>query len=227
MDEAALIAAAQDGDREAFNDLVVHYQSLAYNVAYRVVGDPDVAADATQNAFISAYRGLPRFRGGSFRSWLLRIVTNACYDELRAKKRRRSVPLDPDPDLEGEEWTEADTERPDEHVERQDLGAAIQRALEQLPAEQRAVVVLCDIQGMSYEEMADTLEISLGTVKSRLSRGRRKMRDYLQENAELLPPRYRLYDKGGGAARAMGMWMFHIAERVAARWLRLKAHRYD
>jgi RNA polymerase sigma-70 factor (ECF subfamily) len=227
MDEAALIAAAQGGDREAFNDLVVHYQGLAYNVAYRVVGDAEMAADATQNAFLSAYRGLPRFRGGSFKSWLLRIVTNACYDELRAKKRRRSVPLDADPELAWEEWTEADTERPDEHVERQDLGRAIQRAMAELPAEQRAAIVLCDIQGMSYDEIADTLHVSLGTVKSRLSRGRRKLRDFLQENAELLPPRYRLNTSGGSAAHAMGELIGHLAGWVAARWLQQRARKYD
>jgi RNA polymerase sigma-70 factor (ECF subfamily) len=88
MDEGALIAAVQGGDRDAFNQLVVRYQGLAYNVAYRVLGDPDGAADATQDAFISAFRAMARFRGGSFRSWLLRIVTNACYDQLRVKKIR-------------------------------------------------------------------------------------------------------------------------------------------
>lgn len=198
MDEAALIAAAQGGDREAFNELVVQYQSLAFNVAYRILGDPDSAADATQEAFLSAYRAMPRFRGGVFRSWVLRIVTNSCYDLLRSKKRRPSTSLDADPEQDRYEWIVDSGELPEEHVEREDLGRTIQRGLETLPPEQRAVVVLSDIQGMHYEEIASTLRISLGTVKSRLNRGRHKLRDYLTAHAELLPARYRLYDETSG-----------------------------
>jgi RNA polymerase sigma-70 factor (ECF subfamily) len=227
MDEPALVAAARGGDREAFNRLVVHYQSLAYNVAYRVLGDPDAAADATQDAFISAYRAMPRFRGGSFRSWLLRIVTNGCYDQLRVKKRRPTTSLDADPDLDWAEWTEDDGERPEAYSERQDLGQAIQRGLEALPPEQRAVVVLSDIQGMAYSEIAETLGVSVGTVKSRLNRGRGKLRDLLQANAELLPPRYRLQDKGGSALGEMSVWEQWGVWHHIARWLRRGANRYD
>ncbi|MBC7251685.1 MAG: sigma-70 family RNA polymerase sigma factor, partial [Anaerolineae bacterium] len=88
MDEKTLIAAAQQGDLEAFNRLVLTYQNITYNLAYRILGDADAAADATQDAFLSAYRAITRFRGGSFKAWLLRIVTNACYDQLRIKQRR-------------------------------------------------------------------------------------------------------------------------------------------
>ena len=166
VDESALIAAAQQGDREAFNQLVVQYQSLAYNVAYRVLGDGDASADATQDAFISAYRALPRFRGGSFKAWIMRIVTNACYDQLRVKQRRPTTSLDADPDLERHEWNIDPSERPEAYVTRQELGQVIQRGLATLPAEQRTCVVLSDIQGMSYEEIAQTMDSSLGTVKS-------------------------------------------------------------
>ena len=227
MDEPALIAAAQGGDREAFNQLVVHYQSLAYNVAYRIVSNPDAAADATQDAFLSAYRAMGRFRGGSFRSWLLRIVTNTCYDQLRVKKRRPTTSLDADPDANWEEWTVEDGEGPEAYAERQNLGRAIQKGLEALPHDQRAVIVLSDVQGMPYSEISETLGISLGTVKSRLSRGRRRLRDLLQENAELLPARYRLYDKGGGAARAMSVFVESLAERLVTRLLRRGSDRYD
>ena len=94
MDEESLIHAAKRGDLDAFNRLVIEYQSRAYNLAYRFMSDPASAADATQDAFISAFRGIGKFRGGSFRSWLLRIVVNACYDELRRRKRRPASSLD-------------------------------------------------------------------------------------------------------------------------------------
>jgi len=209
VDESALIAAAQEGDRDAFNQLVLHYQSLAYNVAYRVLGDGDAAADATQDAFISAYRAIARFRGGSFKAWIIRIVTNACYDQLRAKQRRPTTSLDADPDLDRHEWNVDPSERPEAYVARQELGQILQRGLATLPAEQRMCIVLSDIQGMSYEEIAQTMDSSLGTVKSRLNRGRRKLRDYLTQHVELLPARYRLYDEtagAGGLANLFPMW---------------------
>jgi len=188
MDESALIKAAQSGDVNAFNSLVLAYQQIAYNVAYRVLGNSDAARDATQDGFIRAFRALSQYRGGSFKSWLLRIVTNCCYDQLRAKKRRPSTPLD---DLvEDDEHTTIladDTETPEAHVERDELGALLQRALKSLPDDQRMVVVLCDVQGLSYEEAANACSVALGTVKSRLSRARGKMRDYLLQRPELLP----------------------------------------
>ena len=226
MDESALIAAAQRGDREAFNRLVVHHQDLAYNVAYRIMGDPDAAADATQDAFISAYRALSGFRGGSFRSWLLRIVTNACYDVLRSRTRHPTVSLDADPELDWEEWTEGEEEPPEDYAERQDLGQVIQLGLQELPEDQRVVIVLSDVHGMAYKEIAKTLGISLGTVKSRLSRGREKMREFLQGNAELLPARYRLYSEGGGAAGLTSLVIDWLADGPLLRWLRRGASRY-
>jgi RNA polymerase sigma factor (sigma-70 family) len=202
MEELELIGAARGGDRQVFNELVIRYQAIAYNVAYRILGNPDAAADATQDAFISAYRGMARFRGGSFKAWLLRIVTNACYDQLRAQKRHPTSSLDAilvtgsfDHALHGER-----DEQPEQHAERRELGQLIQRGLSALPPDQRAVVVLADIQEIKYNEIARILNISLGTVKSRLSRGRRKLRDYLQANMELLPARYRLCNETSGSA---------------------------
>lgn len=194
MDESALIAAAKKGDVHAFNTLVRSYQRLAYNVAYRVLSDPESAADATQEAFVSAYRAIRQFRDGSFRAWILRIVTNACYDELRKKKRRQEDSLD---DLLAENPDHSDMmadgqELPEEHALRRELGATLQRGLGTLPEEQRLAVVLSDVQGFSYEEIAEVMGVALGTVKSRISRGRAALRDYLSGQGELLPAAYRL-----------------------------------
>jgi RNA polymerase sigma-70 factor (ECF subfamily) len=193
MDENALIVAARKGDARAFNQLVLRYQGLAYNVAYRILHDPDAAADATQDAFLSAFRAMGKLRGASFKSWLLRIVTNACYDQLRVKQRRPTSSLDDLPvEADHTYYLEDTSELPDEFVERRELNRAIQAGIDQLPVEQRAVLVLSDVQGLSYQEVAEVLDISLGTVKSRLSRGRAKVRDFLLEKGELLPGRYRL-----------------------------------
>jgi len=196
MDEKALIAAAKGGDVRAFNQLVRQYQSLAYNVAYRILGDADASADATQDAFLSAYQGIGKFRGGSFKAWILRIVTNACYDQLRYKQRRPSTSLDELTEgFDGSLLVPADTEDPEDFALRQELGRTIQHGIETLPPDQRVAVVLSDIQGLSYQEIAEVMGTSLGTVKSRLSRGRAKLRDYLLAQEELLPRRYRLGDE--------------------------------
>jgi RNA polymerase sigma-70 factor (ECF subfamily) len=195
MDELALIASAQKGDVRAFNQLVLLYQSMAYNVAYRILGDPDAAADATQEAFLSAYKAIKKFRGGSFKAWLLRIVTNACYDQLRVKKRRPTSSLDDLPvEAEHSHFLRDKSEAPDEMLERQELGRFLQSGISALPVEQRAVLVLSDVQGLSYQEVAEIMDLSLGTVKSRLSRGRARLRDFLLDSGELLPARYRLRD---------------------------------
>jgi RNA polymerase sigma-70 factor, ECF subfamily len=192
-EERRLIDAAQRGEVESFNALVRLYEGRVYNVCYRMLGDADSAADAAQDAFLSAFRNLRSFRGGSFRSWLLRIATNTCYDVLRARKRRPTTSLDVDPDVEddGSPLQIADTaEAPDDFALRRELAAAIQRGLADLPEEQRLILVLSDIQGLAYEEIAEVTGANLGTVKSRLSRGRARLRDILKAG-ELLPARYR------------------------------------
>jgi RNA polymerase sigma-70 factor (ECF subfamily) len=200
MDESGLIQAARQGDLDAFNRLVLAYQDLVYTQAYRMMGEMDAAEDATQEAFISAYRNLQSFRGGSFRGWLLRIVTNACYDELRRRKRRPTVPLEPltsdDEEIESPRWIADAGELPEERVMRAELGRQIQRCLDELPEEFRAVVVLVDIQGLDYHEAAQVVAKPVGTVKSRLSRARTRLRDCLQAARELLPGAFRLVDEG-------------------------------
>lgn len=193
FNEEALVEQAQAGDLQAFNQLVYHYQSITYNVAHRILNDPDAAADATQDAFLSAYRALDSFRGGSFKAWILRIVTNACYDQLRRKKRRPTSSLDAL--LVGPGAHEAfvdHAENPEAYAMRQDLGRVIQAGLQTLPEDQRTTLVLADMEGLHYKEIAEITGVELGTVKSRLSRGRAKLRDFLQQEEELLPSRYRL-----------------------------------
>jgi RNA polymerase sigma-70 factor (ECF subfamily) len=197
MDEAALIRQAQEGDVTAFNGLVMHYQSLAYNVAYRIMGEPQAAEDATQEAFISAYKALNRFRGGSFKAWLMRIVTNSCYDELRRRKRRPQSSLDElTDDNESFAFLRSRTEGPEDYRQQVELVQAIERCLQTLPDEQRVTAVLCDVEGYNYNEIADIEGISLGTVKSRISRARARLRDCLQGFRELLPTNYRLESDG-------------------------------
>ncbi len=193
MDEAAIIRQAQKGDVAAYNRLVLQYQSLVYNVVYRIMGEPQGAEDMTQEAFISAYQALNRFRGGNFKAWLLRIATNACYDELRRHKRRPQSSLD---ELTEENDSFAFLRSPEEGPEGQqvrlEMMRAIEHCLDDLPDDQRVTAVLRDIEGYDYNEIADITSSSLGTVKSRLSRARSKLRDCLQGFMELLPAEYRL-----------------------------------
>lgn len=195
-EEQRLISAAQAGDLEAFNQIVRLYETRVYNLCYRMLGDADAAADATQDAFIAAFRNVRSFRGGVFKAWLLRIATNACYDALRARKRRPAVSLDSADNEDDNTRTEASDpgESLDEMVVRQELSAAIQQGLAELPEDQRIVIILSDIQGLAYEEIAQITGVQLGTVKSRLSRARAKLRDILRAG-ELLPAKFRLDDE--------------------------------
>lgn len=197
--EAALILDAQHGDLEAFNRLVLAYQDLLYNTALRILGDDAIAADATQDAFISAYRNITTYRGGSFKSWLMRTVTNACYDELRRQKRRPSVPLEPvnqdDEEMESPRWLTDTSMTPEQKFEADELEHAIQHCLNALPPDFRTVVVLADIQGMDYTEVASSASVPLGTIKSRLARARGRLRDCLQGFRELLPASFRLEEE--------------------------------
>ncbi|MCH7609932.1 MAG: sigma-70 family RNA polymerase sigma factor [Chloroflexi bacterium] len=195
MDELALIQGAKSGDLDAFNRLVLNYQGLAFNVALRIMGDEPSAADATQEAFISAYRGLKRYRGGSFRAWLLRIVTNACYDELRRLKRRPAASLDEMMEQEAALPVASPTEGPEAAVQRSELIRVIEDCLQGLAPEFRVVAVLVDIQGFNYQEVAESIGKPLGTVKSRLARARAKLRECLQEHGELLPTSIRLQNE--------------------------------
>ncbi len=194
MNEETLIHQAQEGDIVAFNRLVVQHQELVFNVAYRIMGDPAVAEDVAQETFITAYQSLKSFRGGSFKSWLIRVATNRCYDELRRRKRRPQTSLDEIMDEnESFAFLRSPNEGPEAHRQRVELALVIEHCLKGLPDDQRIVTVLGDVEGYDYQEIANITRASLGTVKSRLSRARAKLRDCLQQfGGELLPSAYRL-----------------------------------
>lgn len=179
-DEKTLVEAAQAGDLAAFNELVLTYQDQAYNVAYRLLNDAESSADAVQESFFKVYRRIEQYRGGSFRAWLLRIVTNTCYDTLRLRKRHYASRLDsetlpPDRDRRLSDLRSS----PHDDVVRRELNSLLTRAIMQLPPGQRTVLVMCDVEGFEYHEVADMTGLALGTVKSRLSRARTKVRGVL------------------------------------------------
>jgi RNA polymerase sigma-70 factor, ECF subfamily len=183
-DEAAVIARAADGDRTAFTQLMEHYQSACYGLAWRLLGDPDQAADATQDAFVHAYKAIRSYRGGIFRSWLMRITANASYDILRRAQRRPATRL-PDPEEGGVELPDLGAASPLEEATRSAMYVHLEAALRLLPHDQRTAVVLTDVYGMDYNEVAAMTDSALGTVKSRIHRGRLRLRELLAEHREL------------------------------------------
>ena len=179
-----LLERAREGDLDAFNDLVVVYQDLLYALVVRMVPDRDQASDAVQEAFFSAYRNMEGFRGGSVRSWLSRIAINAAMDAQRLKKRR---PADPYPELEDDTWQppadpSADPVTTSLTKERHQ---ALNRALAQITDDQRTAIVLYDVEGYDYAEIAELTGVSLGTVKSRIHRGRLALRGLLADRMDL------------------------------------------
>ncbi len=188
--DTELVSEAQGGDLEAFNAIVERYQAHVFNLAARITGNRASAEDVAQETFISAYRAIGRFRGGSLRSWLLSIAANASRDVLRSSRRRPEQSLDQSLLNPGFQPA-AGGESPEQTALRGELGAEIQRAILTLPDDQRTALVLVDVQGLSYEEAAAAAGASLGTLKSRLSRARGRVRDYLRNRPELLPEEFR------------------------------------
>jgi RNA polymerase sigma-70 factor (ECF subfamily) len=227
-DENILIRRAQRGDLDAFNSLVRAYQDAVYTLAYRIMGDAAGASDATQEAFITAYRQIKTFRGADdahaaslrtdsppsphsgdggrggevaaptpFRAWLLRIAASRCYDELRRRKRRPAVSVETlGYDDDGADAATPDLPDPGVTPEQaaltSELRRAIQSCIDALPSDQRIVLVMCDVEGIDYQGIADGIGVALGTVKSRLSRARTAMRACLSAFGELLPAEFRL-----------------------------------
>ncbi|HYL39828.1 MAG TPA: sigma-70 family RNA polymerase sigma factor [Candidatus Binatus sp.] len=179
-----LLERARSGDLEAFNDLVVCYQDQLFGLVARMVPDRDQAADAVQEAFIHAYRHLDSFRGGSVRSWLSRIAINAAMDLQRFRRRR---PADPYPELEDEAWQPAadPSSDPATTTLTGERHRALETALERITGDQRTAIVLYDVEGYDYAEIAALTRVSLGTVKSRIHRGRLALRDLLADRMEL------------------------------------------
>ena len=189
-DEAELVARSQGHDLSAFNQIVERYQSQVYNLAARILGDRTTAEDVSQETFISAYRAIGRFRGGSLRAWVMRIASNRSYDFIRSSRRRRESSLDES--LESGQFHAASGDpSPEQMALSGELRDEIQRAILSLPPDQRTTLALVDVQGLSYQEAAEATSVSLGTVKSRLSRARSGVRDLLLQHGELLPQQFR------------------------------------
>ena len=173
-DEMSLVAMAARGDLDAFNQLVLCYQDLAYGQALSVMGDPAEAEDITQESFIKAFQKIRQFRGGSFRAWLLKIVTYTAYDQLRRNKRQPTTALNPE-DEDGEEmespsWLADPGPSVEVILERDELSRTIQGLLDELPESYRNVINLIDRYELDYKEAAEALGVPIGTIKSRLAR---------------------------------------------------------
>ena len=197
-----LAAAAQSGDLAAFNELVRRYERRVYGLCRGMLRSRDAAEDAAQDTMLAAWRGLSGYRGGNFPAWLLRIAGNRCRDELRRRKRRPTSSLDELIDEHGDAFSPPDdAPTPEKRALDSETGRALLRALDQLPDGQRQAVILCDVQGMHYEEIAQAAGVSIGTVKSRLSRGRARMRQLLIDSGELSEARRRsaLEEREGGS----------------------------
>ncbi len=191
MDESELIKRCRQGELACFNRLVESYQACVYNLALRMLANVQAAEDATQETFVSAWRGIRGYRGGNFRAWILQITANACRDQLRHLKRYPAVSLDAS--LVTLKEPASPTEySPEEVAECRMLGEEIQKGLSTLLPDQRLAVILSDVQGLSYEEIAKAMGVPVGTVRSRISRGRQHLRDYLLQQRELFGHRLRL-----------------------------------
>ena len=186
--ELAAIQRIRDGDADAFEELMAAYEKNVYNLALRMVGNPEDAADMSQEAFIKAYNNLASFRGDSkFSVWLYRIVSNVCLDFLRRQSRRGTVSLS----MEDEDGDEVqldiadESQSPERLLERQLTRDAVRRGLGQLPEDSRQILLLREIQGLSYEEIAQVLDIEVGTVKSRIFRARKKLCAFLLQDGNI------------------------------------------
>jgi RNA polymerase sigma-70 factor, ECF subfamily len=201
-EDEALIRRAQGGDLAAFNTLVLRHQDAVYGLALRFLSSREAAEDAAQEAFLRAYRSLDSFRGGKARSWLLTIVANLARDELRRRKRRPQRSLEAErerfPDRTPFEPADEEPTPEDQAVAglgRLELRAELEAALATLPDEWRMTVLLADVHGLPHEEVAAATGVALGTVKSRISRARGRLRDALLAGRE-----------PGAAARRLEEW---------------------
>lgn len=186
--EQGLVSHATNGNLDAFNQLVLTHQDIVYNHVYHLLGDPAWAEDVTQESFIKAYQKLDDYRGGSFRGWVLKIATNASYDFYRRASRHPTRPLYPVSD-DGEEvespaWLVDTTGSVEKSVQQKEDGEELYRMLNELPLAFRSVILLVDVYEMDYAEVAETLNLPLGTVKSRLARARMQMKEKLSASGK-------------------------------------------
>jgi RNA polymerase sigma-70 factor (ECF subfamily) len=191
LDEQRLIQLSLEGHLDSFNRLVEMHQDTVFSVALRMVRNHAIAEDLAQDAFISAYKNLHTYRGGVFRAWLMRIVRNATYDHLRRTKRRPETSIDENI-VTFSNTLESDERSPQEWAQSGELGAILAGCMGELSEDQRMAVVLVDVEGYQYDEAAESMGVSIGTVKSRLNRARARLRDCLQAHPEHLPASMRL-----------------------------------
>lgn len=179
-DEAITIRRAQNGDGNALEELLLAYEKKVYNIAYRLMGSEADAADMAQEALIKIYRSVKGFKGeASFSSWVYRLTVNTCLDGLRKRKR---APISLEYAMEsGMPMEDIAGDAPEAHALSVERREDIQKAIQMLSDEHRAVVVMRDITGLSYEEIAESIHVSIGTVKSRISRGRQRLKELLFE----------------------------------------------
>jgi RNA polymerase sigma-70 factor (ECF subfamily) len=182
--EEIWIEQASRGDLDAFNQLVLQHQDLAYRHAYAMLNDQWLAEEAVQDSFLKAFQKLDGFRGGSFRAWLMRILTNTVYDVLRQSGRRPLQPLFPEndegEDVESPAWMADPNVRVEEAVEWNEEMKLVYQVLDELPDIYRQIIDLVDLQEFGYEETAQILKVPVGTVKSRLARARMQMKESLR-----------------------------------------------
>ena len=186
----------RNGQSYCYNCIIEDHQSQAYNLARRLLSDWALAEDAVQESFVSGYRAFGQFRGENLKAWVMRIVANSCRDMMRSRRARPTVALDPTPTDSDDPTPSAvdipsEQESPEDHAERNELRQTIESGLASLSEERRTAVLLVDVLGFSYEEAAQIMDCSLGTVKSRISRARGELRDYLRSTGELLPSQFR------------------------------------
>lgn len=190
-----MISLASKGDLDAFNQLVLAHQDLAYHHAYALLGDPAMAEDLAQESFIRAFQNIVSFRGGSFRAWILKIVTNAAYDVLRRSKRHPVQSLFPE-DEHGDEigspaWLTDPTTSVEKIVKQAEFSHDLARLVDELPEVYRTVLTLLDMYEFDYAEAAQTLQVPIGTVKSRLARTRLRLIKSLRDEGN---KQYCLYE---------------------------------
>ena len=191
MTEQELIQAAQTGDQSAFGTLVQQHQTMVYHLALRMVGNAEDAADLTQEVFLSAWRSLGSFQSqAAFSTWLYRLTSNACIDFLRKEKRRSALSLTTEGEEEEGRELEVDDQRfsPERELEKKEARRAVREGLAALSPEHRQVLVLREMEGLSYTEMAHLLDLEEGTVKSRLARARLALKDFLQKSGNFFVP---------------------------------------
>jgi RNA polymerase sigma-70 factor, ECF subfamily len=186
----------RSGNAYCFNCIIESHQTQAYNLARRLLNDWSLAEDAVQESFVSGYRSFSQFRGENLKAWVMRIVANTCRDMLRSRRARPTVSLDPTPTRDDDPTPSAvdlpsSLESPEDYAERNELRRTIERGLASLSHDRRLAILLVDVQGLSYEEAAQVMDCSLGTVKSRISRARAQLREFLQASGELLPSQFR------------------------------------